>query len=47
MLTKADRKWAEEHLDDVRVIETEHSIILRHPEVVTQLVVEAIARTTT
>jgi hypothetical protein len=42
MLSEADRKWAEEHLDDVRVIDTDHFIIFRRPEVVAQLVLEAL-----
>jgi hypothetical protein len=46
MLSKANRKWAQEHLDDVRVIDAEHFIIFRHPEAVAQLVLEAVARDT-
>jgi hypothetical protein len=46
MLSEADRKWAEEHLDDVRVIDTDHFIIFRRPEVVAQLVLEALGPTT-
>ena len=46
LLSKADRKWAEEHLDDVRVIDTDHFIIFRHPKVVAQLVLEALGPTT-
>jgi hypothetical protein len=46
MLSEADRKWAKEHLDDVRVIDTDHFIIFRHPEVVAQLVLEALGPTT-
>jgi hypothetical protein len=45
-MSEANRKWAQEHLDDVRVIDTEHFIIFRHPEVVAQLILEVIARTT-
>ena len=45
LLPKADRKWAEEHLDDVRVIDTDHFIIFRHPEVVAQLVLETLRPT--
>jgi hypothetical protein len=41
LLSEADRKWAEGHLDDVRVIDTDHFIIFRHPEVVAELVLEA------
>jgi hypothetical protein len=37
LLSEADREWAED-LDDVRVIDTDHFIIFRHPEVVAQLV---------
>jgi pimeloyl-ACP methyl ester carboxylesterase len=46
MLPEADRKWVEEHLDDVRVIDTDHFIIFRHPEVVAQLVLEVLGRMT-
>jgi pimeloyl-ACP methyl ester carboxylesterase len=46
MLFEADRKWAEEHLNDVRIIDTDHFIIFRHPDLVAQLVLEAIERTT-
>lgn len=46
LLSEADREWAEEHLDDVRVIDTDHFIIFRHPEVVAQLVLEALGPTT-
>jgi len=46
MLSEADRKWAEEHLNDVRVIDTDHFIIFRHPDPVAQLVLEALERTT-
>ena len=46
MLSEADRKWAEEHLNDVRVIDTDHFIIFRHPDLVAQLVLDAIERTT-
>ena len=45
MLSEADREWAEEHLDDVRVIDTDHFIIFRHPEVVAQLVLDALGCT--
>ena len=38
--------WADEHLDDVRVINTDHFIIFRYPEVVAQLVLEALGPTT-
>jgi hypothetical protein len=44
LLPEVDRKWAEEHLNDVRVIDTDHFIIFRHPEVVAQLVLEALGR---
>jgi hypothetical protein len=37
LLSEADRKWAKD-LDDVRVIDTDHFISFRHPEVVAQLV---------
>jgi pimeloyl-ACP methyl ester carboxylesterase len=46
MLSESDRKWAEEHLYDVRLIDTDHFIIFRHPELVAQLVLEALGRTT-
>ena len=46
MLSEADRKWAEAQLDDVRAIDTDHFIIFRRPEVVAQLVLEALRRTT-
>jgi pimeloyl-ACP methyl ester carboxylesterase len=45
MPSEVDRKWVEEHIDDVRVIDTDHFIIFRHPEVVAQLVLEALGRT--
>jgi hypothetical protein len=38
LLPEVDRKWAQDHLDDIRVINTDHFIIFRHPEVVAQLV---------
>ena len=44
--SEADRRWADEHLDDVRVIDTDHFIIFRYPEVVAQLVLEALGPTT-
>ena len=46
MLSKADRKWAAEHLNDVHVINTDHFIIFRHPDLVAQLVLDALERTT-
>jgi pimeloyl-ACP methyl ester carboxylesterase len=46
MLSEADRRWAGEHLNDVRVIDTDHFIIFRHPELVVQLVLEVLGRTT-
>jgi hypothetical protein len=46
MLSEANRKWAEEHLNDVRVIDTDRFIIFRHPDLVAQLVLEALGRTT-
>ena len=42
----SDCKWAGEHLEDVRVIDTDHFIIFRHPEIVAQLVLEALGPTT-
>lgn len=45
LVSDADRKWAGEHLEDVRVIDTDHFIIFRHPEVVAQLVLEALRPT--
>ena len=44
--SEADRRRADEHLDDVRVIDTDHFIIFRYPEVVAQLVLEALLPTT-
>jgi len=41
MLSEVDRKWAEERLEDVRVIDTDHFIIFQHPELVARLVLEA------
>jgi hypothetical protein len=46
LLSEADRKWAAEHLNHVRVIDVDHFIIFRHPEVVAQLVLEALRPTT-
>jgi pimeloyl-ACP methyl ester carboxylesterase len=46
MLSEADRKWAEAHLSDVRVIDTDHFIIFRRPDLVAELVLEALERTT-
>ena len=46
MLSEADRKWAEEHSNDVRVIDTDHLIIFRHPELVAQRVLNFLGRTT-
>jgi pimeloyl-ACP methyl ester carboxylesterase len=46
MLSEADRRLAEEHLNDVRVIDADHFIIFRHPELVAQLVLEALSRRT-
>lgn len=46
LLSEADRKWAAEHLNHVRVIDADHFIIFRHPEVVAQLVLEALRPTT-
>ena len=45
LLPDGDRKWAQDHLDDIRLINTDHFIIFLHPEVVAQLVLEAIGRT--
>jgi pimeloyl-ACP methyl ester carboxylesterase len=45
LLPEVDRKWARDHLDDIRMINTDHFIIFRHPEVVAQLVLEALGRT--
>jgi hypothetical protein len=45
LLSDADRTWAEEQLDDVRVINADHVIIFRQPEVVAQLVLEALRPT--
>jgi pimeloyl-ACP methyl ester carboxylesterase len=44
LLPEVDRKWARDHLDDIRMINTDHFIIFRHPEVVAQLVLEALGR---
>ena len=46
LLSEVDRRWADEHLDDVRVIDNDHFIIFRRPELVAQLVFEALGRTT-
>ena len=46
MLSEVDRKWAEERLEDVRVIDTNHFVIFRHPELVARLVLEARGRIT-
>jgi surfactin synthase thioesterase subunit len=46
MLSEADRKWAQEHLNDVRVIDTDHFIIFRHPELLAQRVLNFLGRTT-
>ena len=46
MLSEVDRKWAEERLEDVRVIDTDHFIIFQHPELVARLVLEAPGRMT-
>ena len=45
LLPEVEPKWARDHLDDIRVINTDHFIIFRHPEVVAQLVLEALGRT--
>jgi hypothetical protein len=45
LLSDADRKWAEEHIDDIRVIDTDRFIIFRHPEVVADLALEALGPT--
>ena len=45
LLSEVDCQWAEEHLDDVRVMDTDHFIIFRHPEVVAELILEAIRPT--
>ena len=39
--SEAERRRADEHLEDVRVIDTDHFIIFRYPEVAAQLVLEA------
>ena len=44
LLPDGDRKWAQDHLDDIRLINTDRPL-QRHPEVVAQLVLEAIGRT--
>jgi hypothetical protein len=36
LLSEVDRKWARDHLDDIGVINTDHFIIFRHPEIVAQ-----------
>jgi hypothetical protein len=36
----------EEHLNDVRVIDTDHFITFRRPDLVAQLVLDALERTT-
>ena len=43
LLSEADRQWAEEHVDDVRVIDSDH-FIFRQPEIAGQLVLEALRR---
>ena len=41
LLTDAERRWATDHLDDVRLLDTDHFIIFRQPEVVATAVLEA------
>jgi pimeloyl-ACP methyl ester carboxylesterase len=37
-----DRRWANDNLDDVRLLETDHFMLFRQPEVISQVVLEAL-----
>ena len=42
LMSDADRRQAQEHLDDVRVLDTDHFIIFRQPEVVSRTIQEVL-----
>ena len=42
LLPVDERNWAAQHLDDVRDLDTDHFILMHHPEVVAGVVLEAL-----
>jgi pimeloyl-ACP methyl ester carboxylesterase len=44
LLPVEQRRWAAEHLNDVRHLDTDHFILLRRPEAVAEVVLEALSR---
>jgi pimeloyl-ACP methyl ester carboxylesterase len=42
LLAVEQRQWAAEHLNDVRNLETDHFILLRQPETIAEVVLEAL-----
>ena len=40
LLTDAERSWAAENIDDVRVLDTDHFVIFRAPDLVSDAVIE-------
>lgn len=44
LLSDEQRSWAAEHLDDVRVLETDHFVIFRDPDSVSRAVIEVLDR---
>jgi hypothetical protein len=41
---KSDLQWATDNLEDVRIIQTNHFIIFRHPEAVLAAIMDALDR---
>lgn len=41
LISEADQQWAQAHLDDVRLLDTDHFVILRRPEAISRVIVEA------
>jgi pimeloyl-ACP methyl ester carboxylesterase len=42
LVSDDDRRWAIDNLDDVRLLETDHFIVFRQPEAISQAVIEAL-----
>jgi pimeloyl-ACP methyl ester carboxylesterase len=42
LVTDEERRWASDHLDDVRSLETDHFVAFRQPESISDAVIEAL-----
>ena len=42
LVTDEERRWATDHLNDVRFLETDHFVAFRQPEAISDAVIEAL-----